>query len=245
MCNLTGSNICNENMSCICSFMGNKQRKAIIHLYCAQSVSLCPGRDKRPVSEWWRKCRSSLPALTDMRPEKGQTPIKGWQGLGLQVESKAACVSKKKTQIKAWIWWRCVIWEEESCLSTTNKTCSNAVLGSLAYANGEGGGEEGFFCPDQNNLVVVDPVKVQLTVFLYSRTNFYYYWWTELTSQRWAHFNCVKRLVHSVLHNISTQTASVHFHELQKTIFTHRLHGSVAIFSHFTSSRGIIVIYSW
>lgn len=72
-----------------------------------------------------------------------------------------------------------MIWEEESCFSITNKTCSNAVLGPLAYANGwgggGGGGAEGFFCPDKNNLVVVDPVKVHLTVFLYCRTNTYYY----------------------------------------------------------------------
>lgn len=174
-----------------------------------------------------------LSQIWDLR--RGQTPIKGQQGLGQQVKSKAACVSKKKTQIKAWIWWGCVIWEEESCLSITNKTCSNAVPGSLAYANGWGGDEDSFFCPDQNNLDVVDLVKVQLTVFLYCRTNFYYYWWTQSSSQRWAHFNCVKGLVHSVLYNIATKIASVHL-----TIFTHQFHGSGAIFS-----PGIIVIYSW
>lgn len=33
-------------------------------------VSRLAGADKRRVSKWWRKCRSSLPALTDLRPEK-------------------------------------------------------------------------------------------------------------------------------------------------------------------------------
>lgn len=39
----------------------------------ARKVSLCvrlAGADKRQVSEWWRKCWSSLPGLTDLRAEK-------------------------------------------------------------------------------------------------------------------------------------------------------------------------------
>lgn len=70
LCNTAGLFICKEKCR-VFFFMGNDSEMPL-PISAARKVSLCvrlAGTDKRRVSEWWRKCRPSLPALTDLRPE--------------------------------------------------------------------------------------------------------------------------------------------------------------------------------
>lgn len=124
--------------------MGNRQRDAIIHLYCSESVSLCPatwvGTKGECQIDGGSASRLFLLSQTrELRRTRLSRVNKGFI-IG------ETCVSKKKTQIKAQIGWGRVIREEESCLSITNKTCPYALLGPLAYAN-RWKKAEGFFSP--------------------------------------------------------------------------------------------------
>lgn len=136
-------------MLCICLFMGNDKEMPLT-VSTAQKVSLCFRLAER---ETKGECQSDggsagrlflLSQTWDLRRTCPCAPTcPGWT----RASAIGAWVSKKKTQIKAWIWWGRVICGEESCLSIPNKTCHYSVLGPLAYANR--GKEEGFFSLDR------------------------------------------------------------------------------------------------
>lgn len=185
LCNTAGLFICKEKCR-VFFFMGNESEMPL-PISAARKVSLCvrlAGTDKRRVSEWWRKCRPSLPAPTGLRPEK-DVSHPGWpRALATGGIQDGLCVREENTN-KGTNLTRLAICEEGRCLSITNKTRHYSVPGPLAYANRRKRGR--FQFPRLTTLLWLNQWKCSWQrgeLFLTCRANFYYDWWTQWSTEQ-------------------------------------------------------------